>query len=687
MQPTIMAPAAPRRPHTIETHGDIRHDHYYWLNDRNDPAVTDYLKAENEYLEAMTAHTAGFREKLFNEIVARIKQEDQSVPYFMNGYHYRTTFQTGKEYPVYYRKSDDPDAIEALLLDVNELAKPHAYYAISGLSVSPDNQWLAFGEDTVSRRIYTLRFKNIATGAWLEEQIPGTAGNVVWAADSRCLFYTVRDEQTLRACRIMRHILGTPTTEDTEVYYEADETFSTFVTKSKSKKFIIIGSSATVSDEYRVLEADTPFGEFRVLQPRERLLEYSVDHIGEHFYIRTNLDALNFRLMRTHEKASGKHEWEELIPHRAEVLFEGAELFQDYLVLSERINGIVNIRVKSRLDDHIDYYINFGEDSYVAMPGNNPEAGAPFVRLGYTSMTTPPTTFDFHFGDRRLELRKQEEVLGDFQRDNYISERLYATARDGARVPISIVYRKGFEKNGQAPLLLYAYGSYGYSMDPYFSSVRLSLLDRGFAYAIAHIRGGEEMGRQWYDQGRLMHKMNTFNDFIDCAEFLINASFTARQHLFAMGGSAGGLLMGAVINMRPDLWKGIVAAVPFVDVVTTMLDDTIPLTTFEYDEWGNPADPDFYHYMKSYSPYDNVRPMSYPAMLVTTGLHDSQVQYWEPAKWVARLRELKTDQNPLLLWTNMETGHGGASGRFERYRETAMEYAFLLDLAGKVDPT
>jgi oligopeptidase B len=685
-KPSVPAPAAPRRPHAIETHGDIRNDHYYWLNDRQDPAVIDYLQAENDYLDAMTAHTADFKDKLFHEMVARIKQEDQSVPYFMNDYHYRTAYQSGKEYPLYYRKKDDPTAVEELLLDVNALADGHTYYAVAGLSVSPDNQWLAFGEDTISRRIYTLRFKNIHTGDWLSEQIPGTAGNIVWAADSRCVFYTIRDEQTLRACRIMRHVIGTPHTDDVEIYHEADETFSTFVTKSTSKKYIIIGSSATVSDEYRVLEADTPFGEFRIIQARERLLEYNVDHIGTHFYIRTNHEATNFRLMHTPENTTGKYDWTELIPHRTDVLLEGVTLFEDFLILAERIHGIVHIRVKSRLDDSTDYYINFGEDSYVAMPGNNPEPSASFVRLGYTSMTTPATTFDYHFNEKKLELRKQEAVLGDFNRENYVSERLYATARDGARIPISLVYRKGFVKNGEAPLLLYAYGSYGYSMDPYFSSVRLSLLDRGFAYAIAHIRGGEEMGRHWYDQGRLLHKMNTFTDFIDCAEYLLQEKYTTTQQLFAMGGSAGGLLMGAVINQRPDLWKGVVAAVPFVDVVTTMLDDTIPLTTFEYDEWGNPNDPVYYHYMKAYSPYDNVKAMDYPAMLVTTGLHDSQVQYWEPAKWVAKLRELKTDDHPLFLWTNMATGHGGASGRFERYRETAMEYAFLLDLAGKIDP-
>ncbi len=681
--PTFPAPVATKRPKQLITHGDIRTDDYYWLNERENPEVISYLQAENEYLEAMTAHTKDFREQLFREIVGRFKQEDQSVPYLFNGYYYLTRFEEGKEYPLYSRKNGALDAQEELILDVNELAVPHAYYAVAGLSVSPDNRYLAFGEDTQSRRIYTLRFKDLQTGEWLADTIPGATGHATWAADSRTVFYTAKDLQTLRACRIMRHVLGTPAEADVEVFFEADETFSTFVSKSKSRKYIIIGSSATVSDEYRVLEADNPLGAFRVIHPRERDLEYSVDHIGDRFYIRTNMAAENFRLMETPEDLTGKAHWKEVIPHREEVLLESIELFTAFMVLSERIDGIVRLRIKS-YDGQTDHYIDFGEDAYVAFPGINPEPGATVLRLGYTSLTTPATTYDYDMCAHTLKMLKQEVVLGDFDRANYVSERLYATARDGARVPISIVYRRDFEKDGTRPLLLMGYGSYGLSMDPYFSSVRLSLLDRGFAFAIAHIRGGEEMGRHWYENGKLLKKKNTFNDFIDCAEFLIEHKYSAASHLFAMGGSAGGLLMGAVVNARPDLWAGIVAAVPFVDVVTTMLDDTIPLTTFEYDEWGNPNDPAYYAYMKSYSPYDNVEAKDYPPMLVTTGLHDSQVQYWEPAKWVAKMRTLKTDDNPLFLWTNMETGHGGASGRFERFRETAMEYAFLLDLAGRI---
>ncbi len=679
----IPAPKATKRPKQLETHGDIRIDDYYWLNDRDNPEVVAYLTAENEYLEVMTAHTKVFREELFREIVGRFKQEDQSAPYFFNGYHYVTRFEEGREYPVYERKKGSLEAPEELLLDVNELAAPHAYYAVAGLSVSPDNRILAFGEDTQSRRIYTLRFKDLVTGEWLPDRIPGVTGHATWAADNRTVFYTAKDPQTLRACRIMRHTLGMPPEEDVEVFFEADETFSTFVSKSKSRKYIIIGSSATVSDEYRVLEADNPHGSFRIVQPRERNLEYSVDHIGNRFYIRTNLAAENFRLMYTPEEQTLKEHWLEVVPHRKDVLLESVELFSDFLVLAERIDGIVNLRVISN-DGQTDHYIDFGEDAYVAFPGINLEADSQVLRLGYTSLTTPATTYDYDMRTRTLTLLKQEAVLGGFDRAEYRSERLYATARDGARIPISIVYRRDFVMDGSGPLLLMGYGSYGLSMDPYFSSVRLSLLDRGFAFAIAHIRGGEEMGRHWYETGKLLHKKNTFLDFIDCAEYLIRHSYSSPQHLFAMGGSAGGLLMGAVVNMRPDLWAGIVAAVPFVDVVTTMLDDTIPLTTFEYDEWGNPNDKAYYDYMKSYSPYDNVEAMAYPPMLVTTGLHDSQVQYWEPAKWVAKMRDLKTGDNLLLLWTNMETGHGGASGRFERFRETAMEYAFLLDLAGRI---
>lgn len=674
------APKAAQKPKELTIHGDTRIDPYYWLNERENPEVIDYLKAENAYLDTVLGHTKPFQEGLFEEIKGRIKKDDESVPYKDNGYYYLTRYEKGKEYPIYARKKGTLEAEEEIMLDVNELAKPYAYYAVGGRNVSPDNKLLAFGEDTLSRRIYTLRFKNLETGEMLPDQIPNTYGACAWAADNEHVFYGLKDE-TLRVYKIMRHKLGTPVSEDVEVFHEADPTFSTYVYKTKSKKYLVIGSSQTLSDEYRVLEAENPTGRFRVIQPRERKLEYSIAHYGDRFYIRTNWDAQNFRLMACPEDATTKAHWEEIIPHREDVLFEGMDIFRDYLVLSERQEGITRLRVRPWEGE--EHYIDFPEDAYLAYTTVNPQFDTEQLRLSYTSLTTPNTQYDYHMRSREFTLLKQQEVLDpNFDPANYRSERLQATAPDGTKVPISLVYRKGFEKNGKQPLLLYGYGSYGASMDPYFSSVRLSLLDRGFAFAIAHIRGGQELGRQWYEDGKLLNKKNTFTDFIACGKYLVAQNYTSPEHLYAMGGSAGGLLMGAVINMAPELFNGVIAAVPFVDVVTTMLDESIPLTTFEYDEWGNPNDETYYEYIKSYSPYDNVEAKAYPAMLVTTGLHDSQVQYWEPAKWVARLRELKTDDNPLLLYTNLDTGHGGASGRFERYKETAMEYAFLLDLEG-----
>ncbi len=679
----LTPPKAAQQPKELKMHGDTRIDNYYWLNQREDEAVIAYLEAENAYTKDMMSHLDTFQEQLYQEIIGRIKPDDQSVPYKDNGYFYITRFEKGKEYPIYSRKKETLEADEAIMLDANELAEGYDYYAVGGRSVSPDNRLLAYGEDTLSRRIYTLRFKNLETGELLEDQIPGTNGSAVWANDNQTVFYTLKDPTTLRSYRVMRHRLGTPVSEDVEVFKEADDTFLSFAYKTKSDKYIVIGSYATLSQEYRVLNADTPEGAFRLIQPRERGLEYDIAHFGEHFYIRTNLDAQNFRLMKTSEEQTTKDNWEEVIPHRPDVLLEDMDIFKDYLVLSERKAGITQLRVRPW--DGEEHYIDFGEEAYLAYTSVNPEFDTPILRLGYTSMTTPNTTYDYDMGERTFKMLKQQEVVGDFDPDNYQSERLMVKARDGVEVPVSMVYRKGFEKDGTQPLLLYGYGSYGNSMEPYFSSVRLSLLDRGFTFAIAHIRGGEEMGRQWYEDGKLLNKKNTFTDFIDVADHLIDARYTSKEQLFAMGGSAGGLLMGAVVNMRPDLWKGVIAAVPFVDVVTTMLDDSIPLTTGEYDEWGNPNEKAYYDYIKSYSPYDNVEAKAYPPMMVTTGLHDSQVQYWEPAKWVAKLRELKTDDNPLVLHTNMEAGHGGASGRYRRYKETAMEYAFLLDLAGRAE--
>ncbi len=679
----IEVPVAKKEPKELTIHGDTRIDHYYWLNQREDEAVLNHLQAENAYREEVMSHLNKSQEDLFQELKGRIKEEDQSVPYKDNGYYYLTRFEKGKEYPIYARKKGNLDALEEILLDVNQLAEGYEFYQVGGRSVSPNNKLLVYAEDTLSRRIYTLRFKNLETGEMLSDVIEGVEGYAVWAADNETVFYVKKNPQTLRAERIFRHRLGTPVREDTEVFYEADETFSTYIGKTKSDKYLVIGSSQTVSDEYRILEADNPTGVFRVFQPRERKLEYDIAHFGNHWYIRTNLDAQNFRLMRCTESATAKENWEEVIPHRNNVLLEDLEIFQNYLVLTERKAGITQIRIRPW--EGKEHYIDFPEDAYVAYTSINREFDTQLLRIGYQSMTTPNSTYDYHMEKREMTLLKQQVVLGGFDASNYTTERLMIKARDGAQVPVSVVYRKGFNKDGSQPLMLYGYGSYGASMEPYFSSARLSLLDRGFVYAIVHIRGGEEMGRQWYEDGKLLNKKNTFTDFIDCTEHLVKEGYADPENVYAMGGSAGGLLMGAVVNMRPDLYKGVIAAVPFVDVVTTMLDESIPLTTFEYDEWGNPNDPTYYQYMKSYSPYDNVGAKEYPAMLITTGLHDSQVQYWEPAKWVAKLREMKTDNNPLLLYTNMETGHGGASGRFERLREIAMEYAFVLDLAGRAD--
>lgn len=679
----LKAPVATKIPKELTMHGDTRRDDYYWLNNRENPEVIAYLEAENAYTKQMTSHLEDLQNDLFEEIKGRIKQQDQSVPYKYNGYYYLTRFEEGKEYPIHSRKKENLDAPEEIMLNVNELAEGYDFYSIGGRSISPNNKILAYAEDTLSRRIFTIRFKNLETGDLLEDVIPNTGGGAVWANDNQTVFYATKEDATLRQYKIFRHQIGTPVSQDVEVFHEKDNTFNCFVYKTKSEKYIVIATSQTLSQEYQVLEADKPTEAFKMIQPRVRNLEYSIDHFGDRFYIRTNLNAKNFRLMSTPESATTQENWTEVIPHREDVLFEGFDIFKDYMVLSERKNGITQLRVRPWSGE--EHYISFEEEAYVAGTSINPDFDSEVLRFTYTSLTVPFSTYDYNMRTKSRELLKREEVVGGYNPEDYKSERVYVTARDGAKIPMSIVYKKSFQKDGVQPLLLYGYGSYGASMDPYFSSSRLSLLDRGFGFAIAHIRGGEELGRAWYENGKLLNKKNTFTDFIDCAEYLIQNDYTNSDKLFAMGGSAGGLLMGAVANMRPDLWKGIIAAVPFVDVVTTMLDETIPLTTFEYDEWGNPNDKTYYDYMKSYSPYDNLESKNYPAMLVTTGLHDSQVQYWEPAKWVAKLREMKTNQEPLLLHTNMDAGHGGQSGRFRRFKETALEYAFLLDLAGKVE--
>lgn len=680
MQKTlILPPKAAIRPHAMTLHGHTRIDNYYWLNERDNPEVKAYLEAENQYVETCLKHTEPLQEQLFKEITGRIKKDDNSVPIKIREYYHYSRFEEGKEYPIYCRKKHSLDNPEEILLDCNQLAEGHAFFDVGEVSLSEDDRFLAYSTDTVSRRIYTVFIKDLETGELIGEPIPNTSGNVVWASDNQTLFYGVKDE-TLRPYKIFRHRMGTSPAEDTEVYHEADETFVTYISKTKSRKYLIISSDSTLSSECRILESDHADGDFRVFQARQPDMLYAIDHYGRHFYIQTNADgARNYKIMRTPLESTDKSHWKEVIPHRDKVMIESFHLFDKYYVIEEREGGLVKIRVRT-WDDSTDYYIDFGEPAYTASVGGNPEFNAITLRYAYTSMTTPSSVFEFDMEKRTKVLLKQQEVVGGYDSSNYVTERLMATSHDGTLVPISLVYKKGMVKNGENPLVLYGYGSYGSSLDAYFSVARLSLLDRGFVWAIAHIRGGEEMGRQWYEDGKMLKKKNTFLDFIACGKHLVEQGFTSPKKMFAMGGSAGGLLVGAVANMVPQLWKGIIAQVPFVDVVTTMLDESIPLTTGEYDEWGNPNEKEYYDYMLSYSPYDNVEAKDYPAMLITAGFHDSQVQYWEPAKWTAKLRALKTDNHPLYLKTEMDYGHGGASGRFEGYKEVTLEYAFMLDL-------
>ena len=681
MSDKVQPPVAKIVPKTLEKHGDKRIDNYYWLNERENPEVIDYLNKENEYYQKSTAHTKQLQDDLFLEMKGRIKEDDSSVPYFYNGYYYITRYETGKDYPIYSRKKGSLEAKEEILFDCNEMAKGHSYFNLGGLNISEDNKWAAFGVDLVSRRQYTIQIKNLETGEILPVKLENTTGGSTWAGDNKTLFYTRKDAQTLRSDKIYKHTLGTDASADTMVFHEKDDTFGTFVYKEKSKKYLVIGSSSTLTSEYQILEAKNPNGEFRLFQKRTRGLEYSISHYGDSFYIVTNKDkATNFKLMKTPETATSAENWKDLIGHRKDVLLEGIEIFKDYLVVEERSNGLNKIQIRP-WNGKGEYYLPFSSETYTAYTTTNVDFDTEILRYGYQSMATPSSVIDFNMRTQEKKVLKEQEVLGGkFDKNNYIEERIWATATDGTKVPISIVYRKGIKKDGKNPLLLYAYGSYGATMDPYFSSTRLSLLDRGFIYAIAHIRGGEDLGREWYENGKLLKKINTFTDFIDCSKFVIAEKYTSASHLYAEGGSAGGLLMGAIVNMAPELYNGVIAQVPFVDVVTTMLDDTIPLTTGEYDEWGNPNEKVYYDYMLSYSPYDQVKKQDYPNMYVSTGLHDSQVQYFEPAKWVAKLRVMKTNNKQLFLDTNMDAGHGGASGRFEALKELAKEFAFLLDL-------
>ena len=672
---------AKKIPTKLEKHGHIRVDDYHWLRERENPEVIKYLNDENERAGKAMAHTGDFEEKLFEEIKGRFKQTDMSVPYKREDYYYYTRYEHGKEYPIYARKLGSLDQPEEIMLDGNALAKGHEFFSIGGSAVSSGQDMLAYAIDTQGRRVHTAYLKNLVTGEMLPDVLSNVTENLVWANDNRTLFYAKQDETTLRQYQIYRHRVGDDPAEDQLVYQEDDETFVAYILKTKSKKFLMIVSAHTISQEYRYLDADQPSGEFKIFLPREREHEYHIDDFQDRFIIRSNFQAKNFRLMWTPIDEPAREHWMEIVPHRDDIYVGDFELFRDHLVLEERARGLTQVRIIP-WSGGAGHYLEFAEPAYRANLNVNLQFDTRTLRFEYTSMKTPLSIYDYDMTARQKTLLKQEEVLGGFDPDNYVTERLYARASDGTVIPISLLYRKGILKNGENPLLLYGYGSYGVSIDAAFSSPRLSLVDRGFIYAIAHIRGGQEMGRPWYDDGRLLKKKNTFTDFIACAEFLIHQQFTRPEKLFAMGRSAGGLLMGAISNLRPELFKGIVAEVPFVDVMTTMLDSSIPLTTGEYDEWGDPNQKEYYDYMLSYSPYDNVERKAYPAMLITGGLHDSQVQYWEPAKWAAKLRELKTDNNRLLLKTNMEAGHGGASGRFRRHRETAFSYLFLLDLAG-----
>lgn len=684
--PDIQPPIAVKKEHTRIIHQDSVEDPYYWMIDYfkkgpDSSLVVEYLEKENDYWQAMMKDTEPLRETLYQEMRARIKEKDESVPVFRNGYYYYTKTEDQKQYYKYARKKGSLDAPEEILLDVDKLAEGKAYFAATGFSVSPDNIMMVYGVDEVSRRQYKLYLKNLVTGETKDLGISNTTGGATWANDNKTIFYTAKNPVTLLSEKIMRHTLGTSPENDAIVYHEKDNTNYIGQYKSKNEQFILIQSSSTTSSEVRYLNANDPKGTFKVFQPRMKNVLYDVTPLENEFLITTNKDALNFKVMTTPLDKTGVENWKDFIPHRSDVLVEGVDEFKNYLVIQERENGLTQIVILDRKTGKKEF-LKFDEPTYAVYASGNPEYNTDKFRFGYTSMITPSSQFEQDLKTGKRELLKTQEILGGYNKSDYKTERLFATAADGTKVPISIVYKKGMEKNGKNPLLLYAYGSYGNSMDASFSSTRLSLLDRGFVYALAHIRGGQEMGRHWYEDGKMMKKKNTFTDFIDVGKYLIDQKYTSKDHLYAQGGSAGGLLMGAVINMAPDMWKGVISQVPFVDVVNTMLDESIPLTTNEYDEWGNPNNKDAYFYMKSYSPYENIEKKNYPNLLVTTGLHDSQVQYFEPAKWTAKLRDLKTDKNILLLKTDMSYGHGGASGRFDYLKDLALVYAFMFKLEG-----
>lgn len=673
-------PVAEQRPHqVVAPHGASRADEYYWLRDdsRQDADMLAYLNAENAYTDAVMAPLEPMKAKLYDELVGRLKQDDSSVPYQYKDYWYYTRFEQGKEYPIHARRKGGMDAPEEIMLDLNVLADGKDFYQVGNWEVSPDQTLLAYVEDAVGRRQFTLRIKNLSTGETLPDAVPGLSASLAWAADGRTVFYVENDPVTLLTKRVKAHVLGANADSDRLVYEEPDDTFYMGVGLTRSEQYLCIAVTSTVSDEQRCASAAEPT-EFKVLAPRQRDFEYSADHLGDHWVIRTNWDARNFKLMQAPDGTWGDRAgWTDLLGHDDKVYIDGFELFDGFIAIGERSDGLTRIRLLREGRDH--EYVRADEPAYAMDLAANAEPDTAWLRYTYTSLTTPASTYELNVETGERKLLKEQPVLGGFDKADYVTERLWATARDGVKVPVSLVYRKGFEKNGKAAVLQYGYGSYGASMDPRFNGNVVSLLDRGMVYAIAHIRGGQELGRAWYEDGKLLNKRNSFTDFIDVTDFLVAEGYAAPDRVAALGGSAGGLLMGAVTNMAPEKYAAIVSLVPFVDVVTTMLDASIPLTTNEYDEWGNPEDTAYYDYMLSYSPYDQLAAKAYPAIFIGTGLWDSQVQYWEPAKYVARLRARKTDDNPLIFRVNMEAGHGGKSGRFQRYRETAEQYAFMLD--------
>ena len=683
---TLKAPKAEKIPYQLKKHGDIRIDNYYWIKEKENPEVIDYLERENDYYQRMTESSKSLKEDLFFEMKKRIKEEDESVPYFLNGFWYITRYEKGKQYPIYTRKKDSLTANEEVLFDCNKLAENQDYFQLVGINVSPDNTKVIYGIDTESRRKYTLYVKDLLTNKVLDTKIKNTTGSTAWSSNNNNFFYVKKNEQTLRSEKVFLHDISKPNDLDTLIFHEEDETFSVYVNESKSKEYIFIASYSTLTSEYQFIKSSQPLSDFKLIQKRIRNLEYSVSHFKDKFYIMNNKDgAHNFKISKTSINNPSSENWIDILEHRDHVLLEDFEIFNDHWVVTERKNGLTRLKVK-RWDETEDYFIPISGKTYSLSGSFNPNFETSSFRFGYTSLSTPTTIFEYDMNSKTKKLLKQRTVPNSkFKSNNYIEKRFWADSRDGEKIPISLVYHKDTELDLNTPLLLYAYGSYGYTIDPYFSSNRLSLLDRGFIYAIAHVRGGQYLGRSWYEDGKLLNKKNTVNDFIDSTKFLIKNGISSADHIHAMGGSAGGLLMGAILNEAPFLYNSVIASVPFVDVITTMLDKSIPLTTGEYDEWGNPNNKKYYDYIMSYSPYDNVKKQDYPNIMVTSGYHDSQVQYWEPTKWVAKLRAHKTDSNVLFLVTNMEAGHSGPSGRFNTLKEIANEYAFVLQLEGKVD--